>query len=120
MNKRQTIIFWGLIFMVAYLYAYQILSIRFVPTPRSLPAHAHEARQIPDRLFWLANYAYNVLWFMSIPTVGISQRILPHESYYSDQIYIPFINAFQWFGYGCLFGLWRYKRKLKLALGRKG
>ena len=114
MKRREIVILWGLIFMVFYLYSYQAATvIRWVPTPRSIPDHADEARQIPEALFWSVGKFYHALWVLSIPTVGISQRILPLEPYYSDLIYIPFLNAFQWFAYGCAFGMWRYKMRIR-------
>jgi hypothetical protein len=114
MSKRQTLVFWGLIFMVSYLYAYQISFVsQWHLTPTALE-HSVEPRNISDRLFWSLNRVYGVLWNLSFPTVAVSQRFFP-EDYYTELVYIPLINAFQWFGYGCLFGLWRYRRKTRLA-----
>jgi hypothetical protein len=115
MRKRETVILWGLVFMTSYLYAYQITTaIRFVPTPKALPEHGVEARQITEGLYWATTWVFKVLWSFSFPTVVFSRRFLP-EDYYSELIYIPFINAFQWFVYGALFGWWRHSRKTSIS-----
>jgi hypothetical protein len=110
-RKRGIVALWGLIFMVCYLYACESLNaIRFKPTPTALPEHSVEGRAIPIWLFWAATKADKALWNLSFPTAAFSQRFLMSETYYSWLIYTPFINAFQWFLYGSLFGLWRYKK----------
>lgn len=113
MSKGKTVIFWGLIVMVAYLYAYEfVFAFRWGPSPAAIEHGGYELRN--PQLGWntALNRLYRYLWNLSFPTVALSQRFFP-EPYYSTLIYIPFINAFQWFGYGCLFGLWRYKRNAK-------
>jgi hypothetical protein len=111
MKKVQTVVFWALVFMVLYLYAYETcITTTSIPTPRAIPEHSYEQRRVPEAWDWVAGKLNHVLWFLSIPTVPGSQRFLAQEPYYSELIYIPFINAFQWFGYGALFGLWRCRR----------
>jgi hypothetical protein len=116
MRKREAAIIWGMVFMIGYLYAFQTLNaICYKPTPRALPEHSVETRVIPERVFWLATGAQKILWNLSFPTVAFSQRFLMSETYYSWLIYIPFINAFQWFVYGSLFGLWRYRKRTRVS-----
>jgi hypothetical protein len=102
------IAFWGLIFMVTYLYLYEInLTLTTRPTPTAIPEHADEIRHLPGAWIWISSMLERFLTFFSFPTYALGIRLLPPEPYYWDCVYIPFACAFQWFIYGCLFGWWR-------------
>ncbi len=116
MKRHQMMAFWGLALMITYLYTYEIVNaIRWVPTPGAFD-HANEARSISSGLFWFTGAVNHMLWILSIPMVGLSQRLLPSEGYLSELVYIPFLNAFQWLAYGCLFGWWRHNKAIKKTL----
>jgi len=51
------------------------------------------------------------------PSIQNADRLLPQEPYFFELVYRPFFTAFQWFGYGCLFGWWRYRRKVRKGSG---
>jgi hypothetical protein len=55
------------------------------------------------------------LWLLSFPSAQVLYRITPDEPYTKEMVLFPFGTAFQWFGYGCLFGWWRMRRDLRKA-----
>jgi hypothetical protein len=102
-GRSRKMILWGLIFMVTYLYVYELsLVLVLKPTPA-----ADEIRDLPFACIWLASKLGGFLAFLSIPTHPLALRLFPAEPFYWECVYIPFACAFQWFFYGCLFGLWR-------------
>jgi hypothetical protein len=117
-NRRRDILLWGLCFMLAYLYTYEILLVMSLkPTPTAYPEHLGEVRQIPAVLDWIASQLSRFLTFFSFPMYALAVRVFS-EPYYSECVYIPFTCALQWFGWGCLFAGWRPATRLKDAIRR--
>jgi hypothetical protein len=110
MSKGKTVIFWGLIVIVAYLYAYEILwAVGMVPAKGNIDQAFYYRTSIENPAVWLRQ----ALWLLSFPSAQMLYRWIPDEPYTKEMVYSPFGVAVQWFGYGCLFGLWRYKRRTK-------
>jgi len=110
-DKKLTIGFWGLLFMVSFLYA-KGLTFTLTCTPLSYPQ-----RYDPKPGRGSLQTVGQVLWVLSYPSIQNADRLLPQEPYFFELVYRPFFAAFQWFGYGCLFGWWRYRRKIRKGSG---
>jgi len=104
-HERRRIIVWGLSFMVAYLYVFQICTTTTLkPIPGAFPDHIDEIRDMPKLWVRFANGLMTLLDFISFPAKGIVLRFFPNEPFYMELVYIPFFSAIWWFGYGCLIG----------------
>jgi hypothetical protein len=111
MNKKKTIVFWGLVWMVSYLYLFETLwAVSNVPSPCD-PQHTFVYRSGPIQ--GPATVVRQVLWILSFPSAQQSHMWLPDEPYAKDLVYTPLASAIQWFVYGCVFGLWRYRHGVR-------
>jgi hypothetical protein len=107
-NGRLTVAFWGLVVMVTFLYAYMLaFTLSAFPMPRDPERYGERTDVLGDS----ANTIAQMLSILSYPTFQNAPLIVPLTPFYFELVYRPFLAAFQWFGYGCLFGWWLYKRK---------
>jgi hypothetical protein len=106
----RAIAFWGLIWMIAYLYSFEILwAIAMRPIPSASPELFDYRTSIEHPAVTLRQG----LWLLSFPSAQKLSTLLPDEPYTKQLVYFPFGVAFQWFGYGCLFGWWLQRRAMK-------
>ena len=105
-SKVMPAICWGLIWMLGYLYLYEFLwNIAMYPVPCGEPIFGYRASILHPSVI-----LRQALWILSFPSAGLLYNLLPDEPYTKELVYFPFSVAFQWFGYGCLFG-WMLKRR---------
>jgi hypothetical protein len=113
-NEGLTVVFWGLVTMFFFLYTYVLsFTLSAIPIPQSPERYAEKTGVLADS----ANMLAQVLSILSYPTFQNAPLIVPLAPFYFELVYRPFLAAFQWFGYGCLFGWWRYRRKIRKGSG---
>jgi len=95
--------------MHAYLYIFEALwALELYPVPCS-PELFEFRVPIGHPVAFLSQ----ALWLLSFPSAQLLQEWIPDQPYAKELVYFPFAVAFQWFGYGCLWGWWRYRRIVK-------
>jgi len=113
-EKRNLMIKYGLVFMLSYLYSHAILYTSLLrPTPTAIPEHMNEPRSVSAAWSSVGGKLDRLLFTLSLPTNRIVEETFPDDPYYLELVYVPFVSAWQWFLYGCLFGWWRYKKGLR-------
>jgi hypothetical protein len=99
-GKVRPAIFWGLVWMLTYVYSFEILwAISMRPVPCS-----SEIFDYRSSISHPAVILRQALWLLSFPSAQLLNRLIPDEPYTKELVYFPFGVALQWFGYGCLFG----------------
>jgi len=111
-NKSLRVLFWGLLFAIAYLYCYEIAftSLR-VSTPCS-GEHSYSFRQVPEMMYKVIRGVERAIEVLSLPSITVAERVFGHSDFcWEYVVYYPFMVAPQWFGYGCAVGWLLSRRK---------
>jgi hypothetical protein len=111
-TRSLRILFWGLLFAMVYLYAYEaaFTSLR-VSTPCS-GEHSYSFRQMPEWLYISVRGLEKAIEFASLPSVMVAETVFGHSDFcWEYVVFYPFMIAPQWFGYGCAFGWFLSRRR---------
>jgi hypothetical protein len=111
-TKRGVILYWGLCFVVGYLYLYEASYCGIRISTRE-PEEAFDFRPIPHIVFISARAIEKALEILSYPSVALSEVVFEGTDFcFQYTVYHPFFIAIQWFIYGCLFGRWRQVKSI--------
>lgn len=110
-SRTRRILSWGIGWMISFIMLYQIVfaaAFRFTPCSRD---HAYESRG--SSLSRVAERAHQLLLVVSVPAARIAENIKWDDSFFEQLIYVPYLISIQYLVYGCIFGVWRYRRAIR-------
>lgn len=107
MNRIKDRVFWGLLFTIAFIYAYEL---SFVLAERPICGGGDEMYESRNAI---ASGIFQKLISLSFPSYAITINLLPADPYFDTLVYVPLLAGVQWFVYGYLFGWWKERRALK-------
>jgi hypothetical protein len=110
--RIRDVCFWGLLFSVFFLYLYEIALVSS-ERPVVGSEHLYDIRFAYGKWYELISHFRQALISLSFPSYAISINVLPSDPYFDNCIYFPFLAGVQWFFYGCIFGWWRSRNRLK-------
>jgi hypothetical protein len=111
-EKPRQILYYGLLFVVLYLYSYEATFTTLRVSTPCAGDHQWEYRAMPDFLFKAIYGIEAIIEMLSVPSITIAERIFGQLDFcWEYVVFFPFFVAPQWFVYGCVVGWLRYRRK---------
>lgn len=112
MQRKSPIMLCGLVFMISFLYTYDLLFVSIHEPDRE---EQFADRELPYYLRIVAEPTRQILFCSALPAWILTKQI--YEPYYGELVYYPLIAGIMWFGYGCTIAWGRRAGKLLWVLG---